>query len=381
MSARTLKSRRVTKGMSLIELMVSLTLGMLIIITIGSVYIGASRTFRMLEANSRLQENARYAIERISFDLRMAGYTGCSSQTYTNVLQNTTAWQYNLYGKPLIGYEQGQSTFPTLSGHLRGDAITIIRADNSNEYIVSSHEPSSATIHLASNADLRQGEILIATDCSHTALFQKTNPTGNNDEVVHNTGSSISPGNYTKGFKIPDNLDTKVFTPAALCAANASQSFCNDTNGSAYTFGDGSRIFRILASTYYIGTNTANEPALYRMKLGTTTGNASTTAEEIVEGIEDMQITYGMDTTTEADKIADTYLTANEIETAMTGITSEEAWKRVLSVRISLLMVTRSGEETTDKAQQISFNGQVVNRNDRKLRKVFNTTIAVRNRL
>lgn len=369
------------QGLSLIELMVSLTLGMMIIVTIGYVYVGASRTFRSLEALSRMQENARYAIERISFDLRMAGFMGCSSESFTNVLNNPEAWQFNLTGLPLIGYQDGVSVFPSaISDRLRGDAFTIIRADNSHEYIVTDYNSSSAQFKTNVNHDLGKGAILVATDCKHSAMFQMSNiGTGTNREIVHNSGGGQSPGNYTKGLGKPTDASSP-YLPAIACTASPKPSYCK-SNGTPYDdFTEGARIYKLSASTYYIGSHN-NEPVLYREALSQEGGNAVTAAEEIVEGVQDMQLTYGVDTTATADGSVDKYVTAAQVEATAPDDTKEEDWARVLSVRISLLMVSRDRENTTNEPQSYTFNGSTVTPSDYRLRKTFTTTIAVRNRL
>lgn len=351
-------------GVTLIELMISLTIGMMIIITIGYVYLGASRVFRSLEASSRMQENARYVVERVGFDIRMAGFAGCSYSTIANVLNSPQAWENNLFGQPLAGYEHGISAYPdSVSGNvLRGDALTILRADNAAEYIIDNHNPNSAQFQLTANHDIQQGEILVATDCSHAAVFQMTNVNNNNsiDTIVHNTGAG-TPGNCTKGFGLPVD--------------------CTDTNGVAYTFAAGSRIFRLNAATYYIRANAAGEPALYRQKLGHASGNSALTAEEVVEGVEDMQITYGVDTSATADGTVDAYVTADQVAATAPGSTDEDDWKRVLSIRLSLLLVSKKGEAATTKPQPYTYNGVTVTPTDQRLRKVFSTTVAIRNRL
>lgn len=357
--------RRKNAGVTLIELMVSLTIGMMIVITIGYVYLGASRTFRALEASSRMQENARYAIDRVSFDIRMAGFTGCSYSTVANVLNDPSAWEYNLFGQPLVGYEAGVSTYPLgVTGNvLRGDAITILRSDNAKEYIVDTHNPPSAQFQLTENHDLKQGEILLVTDCSHAAVFQMTNVNNNNTikTVNHNTGGSMEPGNCTKGFGLPVD--------------------CSDVNGTAYTFPAGSRIYRVSGVTYYIRTNDNGEPALYRQTLGQLSGNAVTTAEELVEGIEDLQLFYGVDTDVTADGAVNEYVAADEVTTTAPGSTEEDKWKRVLSLRMSLLLVSKNNENVTTSSQTYIYNGATTTPTDKKMRKVFTTTIAVRNRL
>lgn len=127
---------------------------------------------------------------------------------------------------------------------------------------------------------------------------------------------------------------------------------------------------RLRGNIYYVANNGFTEPALFRESLGSGGGVATSTAEELVEGVEDMQITYGEDTS--ADGSVDGYFAANAVTN----------WNNVKSVRIGLLM--RSAENgVVNQPQSVSFNGGTVTpaTGDRRLRKVFTATIAVRNRL
>jgi type IV pilus assembly protein PilW len=177
-----------------------------------------------------------------------------------------------------------------------------------------------------------------------------TNVNNNNTIAVvdHGTGASTTPGNCTKGLGHP-----------LVC----------DTNGTPYTFAPGSKILRMSGINYHIRTNGNGEPALYRTRLAASGGNSVRLTEELAEGIEDMQITYGEDTNN--DKAVDQYITANAVTD----------WSKVLSVRLSLLLASVGTDAYTTEPQQYIFNGATVTPTDRRLRKVFDTTIAVRNRL
>jgi type IV pilus assembly protein PilW len=78
MSPARLNSRRPLDrcaGFSLVELMVAITLGLLIS-TVAVQFILSSRvTYNAVETNSRIQENARFALSFLARDLRMAGYS------------------------------------------------------------------------------------------------------------------------------------------------------------------------------------------------------------------------------------------------------------------------------------------------------------------
>ena len=63
-------------GFSLVELMVSMAIGLMLLATLLAVFANASSARSELERNSRQFENGRYAVELLSDDLRVAGYYG-----------------------------------------------------------------------------------------------------------------------------------------------------------------------------------------------------------------------------------------------------------------------------------------------------------------
>jgi type IV pilus assembly protein PilW len=306
-------------------------------------------------------------------DIRQAGFRGCPPNTAAsgdiNILTAASDWDKNLIDQPLVGYDNSDTTWSTSPGGLdgvagnvlRGDALTILRADNTNEFIVASHNTGTSQITLTANHDIKQGVILIAAkdDCSRISIFQKTNTctisSGSCGNAIVQHGSSSG-------------------TPTAALGSPA---------GTTDTFGAGSRIYRLSSATYYVRTNPDSEPALYRQALGTTTGSPSNTAEELIEGVQDMQLSYGIDTT--GDGAVDSYVAAS-------SLTTTAQWLQVLGIRISLLMVSRSDENgITTQPQQYALDmngdgdtadtGETPVNADHLLHKVFTTTIAVKNRL
>lgn len=65
--------RNRNRGLSLIELMVSLVIGMVIMIAVISAYIGASGATRVAEAQARMNEDGQAVLTILSQQLRMAG--------------------------------------------------------------------------------------------------------------------------------------------------------------------------------------------------------------------------------------------------------------------------------------------------------------------
>lgn len=60
-------------GLTLVEIMVALTLGLIVLLAIGSIYLGSRQTYRVQEDNARLQEAGRYALEVVGRSIRQAG--------------------------------------------------------------------------------------------------------------------------------------------------------------------------------------------------------------------------------------------------------------------------------------------------------------------
>jgi type IV pilus assembly protein PilW len=74
-----------TKGFSLLELMVAITLGLLLSIGIISLFGSTSRTNKLQDALAHLQENGRFAVVRMDTDMRMLGGQYCTNKTGSSV--------------------------------------------------------------------------------------------------------------------------------------------------------------------------------------------------------------------------------------------------------------------------------------------------------
>ena len=330
-------------GLTLVELMVSLTIGVLLLGGLISILTSSQQTYRVNEALARIQENARYAFQILSRDIRMAGYMGCVGDGVVpvNTLNSASDFFWNL-GQPLEGFEAtGASTWTpplplspagTITSPLGGRDIIVVRGVDGGDTTVLSHPggnpPGSADLKVSVNSGLNIGDIVLVTDCLAAAIFQITNKntSAGQDNIVHNIGTGI-PGNSTKEL------------------------------GKEYSGGE---VVRIITRTYYIRTNPIGLPALY-WKRGTSQ------AEELVEGVENMQIEYGEDL--DGNRSADIYRTADQVTN----------WETVVSVRINLLIQSIDDGITT-VPQTYTFNGVSTTPTDRRLRQTFSTVISLRNR-
>lgn len=80
-------------GFSLVELMIAITLGLIVLLAVGSIFIGSRQTYRVQEDNARLQEAGRYALEVLGRSIRQAG-----ANAEMNFNKTATALQCNVPG-------------------------------------------------------------------------------------------------------------------------------------------------------------------------------------------------------------------------------------------------------------------------------------------
>jgi type IV pilus assembly protein PilW len=331
------------RGVSLIEVMISITLGLLVLVYLLKAYDNSKATFRAQDSVSRLQENARYAIYLISRDLRMAGYRGCVRDSAVASIKNTlntpAAFLYD-FEKPVQGFEgiTNGSWTPTLDSSIgpviAGTDVLAIRGTTENGIVIQQGMPdTSADLKVGNNLNpqlLQIGDIVMVSDCLGSTVFQVTHYNVSNGNIVHNTGVVVhSPGNATKDL------------------------------GRRYPAG--SQLFKLATISYYV-RNSGSGPALWRKA-----GNSP--AQELIEGVQSMQVQYGMDT--DGDLIPNSYVNA----------AVDTNFRNVVSVRIALLF--RSLEIASTDRDNRTFtllDRNVGPFNDGRMYQVMTTTITLRNK-
>lgn len=64
----------VQQGFTLVELMISMTLGLILLLIIGTAFVSSRQAFREQEDNARIQESGRFALEFIGRNIKQAGH-------------------------------------------------------------------------------------------------------------------------------------------------------------------------------------------------------------------------------------------------------------------------------------------------------------------
>lgn len=315
-------------GMTIVELMIAMTIGLVILGAVSTLFINVQLSVRNADSMSRIQENARFAIELMARDIRMAGYIGCGNlgSGTINTIANAPVPQLNA-SNAIRGQDAPSGTIAGIA-LVGGDTVTVMRGTGSDVHLVGNLLPDNANIQINSNPDgFAKDDVLMVTNCSNTDVFRVTN------------------------------------NPSSGGSATLTHAKETNTGNRIGTYGPDAFVMRLARFVYFVGTNPGtNRPSLYRANTIAGAG----VAEELVDNVENMEIEYGVDTNN--DNAADEYRAA----AAVTN------WESVISVRLRLL-VASADNNILPAAQSHTFNGTTVS--DRRMRQVFTTTIAIRNRL
>lgn len=361
MSAVSLSRRQ--HGVTLIEMMIGLVLGLLVMAGIFQIYLANRRSFVLADALSNRQEAVRYVATVLSRDARMAGYFGCLRRggVITNTL-NVAANDFRYqYGRYIDGFDaNGAAWTPALPGVLTPspapppdpvvpgtDVLTLRGTFGPEVYIV--REMPNTSADLKSNpvdpAPLADGDIVMVTDCARAAIFQITQynldntgaPNAHFGNIVHNIGAATEPGNRTK------DLERR--------------------------YPVGSQIVRIDTITYFIRNSTnGSGPALWRRIEGDNPAE-----RELAEGIENLQILYGVDN--DGDRTPEIYQTA-------AGVDAGNNWAGVVTVRVALLVAGIRDHAADHDPRQFDLLGTAIGPfSDGRLRRVVTLTLSLRNQL
>ena len=119
---------RAQAGASLIELMISITLGLILLAGLATLFSQSSQSSHELRRAAAQIENGRYAIDTLTQDLQLAGFLGdYRSTTVPAALPDpcliTSADVTNTLNLPVFGWAAGSlTTKPTVSATCSGTA-------------------------------------------------------------------------------------------------------------------------------------------------------------------------------------------------------------------------------------------------------------------
>ena len=368
-------------GLSLVELMIALTIGLLLLTGLSLIFVNSSEANRELQKTAQQIENGRYAIDIISQDLRMAGFYGhfhdlpappgtlpdpCEIADLT-ALKDALAF-------PVQGYRAANLT-------TRAD-ISATTCDTKN---------------LLTNANLSPGSDVLVIRRADTNTLARPGGVATSNEVYMQTTATLV--EILKGNGAAIGASNKV-------DGTASTWFLNDTTTPAPIRKLHVRVYFVAPCSVGSGSVTVNGvsiggictssddpiPTLKRLELISLSGSTTMRVVPLVEGIEYLKIAYGVDnsptgidtdTGLTGDATVDGAYVANP-ETDDNGVVTPASiadWSRVIAARIYVL--ARNTEQSASfidtKTYELGADDFTPGANDKYRRHVYTAVVRLMN--
>jgi type IV pilus assembly protein PilW len=291
-----LRSHR-TAGFSLVEMMIAMVLGLIVVAGLIQVLLANRKSYQLQQGTNILQQNVRFASDRIGWSLRMADFWGgnngsviTGSPSVTATGSCTQAWILDTRNG-VYGYEGG-ATFPIAdcvnnADYVKGSDVLVVRYVDANGM-----DPAAGSTIGATPKQV----YLVSAIGQQAALFLGS-------DTVPTTPPASAIGRYV----YPYHLDMYYLRPCSVPDGGTNAAHCDASDD------DGSPI-----------------PTLMRMRLDSSGG---LTEEPLVEGIEQLQFQYGI-TSTDVSHLVPVapYKNADTV--------AADEWPRVITVSVG--MVARS---------------------------------------
>jgi type IV pilus assembly protein PilW len=313
-------------GLTLIELLVSMVVGLIVILAAMASYLGSASAARVADAQAQMNEDAQAALAILSQQFRMAGNN------------------------------------PIQSGRTPEFKRNPVYRDSGPEFI-----PNSL-FHALRGCDGRFGDM----------------------DADHNIDTFTCPQQLDQPDAIAVTYEADRYnTPTSASASGPSDCIGEGAaswSANVQTIGvDGivtpqTVSFHVIEHRFFIGTSTAiTTPSLYCMN--------REKREPLVENVVDLQLSYGVvppDVVVAEGNIAG-YLSATELMNApaLGALTEAERWSRVAAVRICVVMQSqRPVAGSASATGYVRCDGSLAPAGaDGHLRRAYHATVALRNRM
>lgn len=331
----SLHSLKRQSGLTLVEFMVSIAIGMLMIAALATLIANQSTTRSDIDKSGKMIENGRYAIQTMASDIQLAGYWGELSTldaVPTSLPDPCSVVAADIEAAMPLHIQGYNNPAPLalscVTNHMAGTDVLVVRRV----------DPSTS--------DMETGGVI---DLARLKTGQTYLQTG------------LSALNFAKVFRQADgSTDAAAFT---LLKRN----------------GTPANIRKVLVNIYYVSTcsvctggSADTTPTLKRVELGVSgTAAAFLPAVTLAEGIENLQIDYGVDTAGNGTPVG-----------ADVATVAAAVWADVMTVKINILArstETTVGHQDTKSYSLGSTGGTVGPLNDGYKRHAFTQSVRLVN--
>lgn len=269
-------------GVTLIELLVSLVIGALLLAGAVTVYMQSRNTYTVSETAARLQEVARYALDNVESDVRLAGFWGLTNRS--DFIENRASPSDTAQAVASISNNCGTNWILDVDHFIDGRDATATSGAGYNLSCSGQSPASWADVLIVRRATsdtraLEAGRVQIQSNRMRAAVFK---------DGTLPTGFSASPASETRD---------------------------------------------LIVNAYYI-SNAGNAPnglpryQLRRKHLVKTASGPSVEDEEVISGVDDLQVQFGVDL--DGDGNVDQYVNPDSVP-ASSRISTARVWLRIVA--------------------------------------------------
>jgi len=332
-----------SQGFTLIELLLAMSLGSLILLSLTQVVQASKTAYRLHEGLARLQESGRLAMEFMTRDIRMSGFSGCASSQFNNIgnqLDGETgdSLMSNFQGYHLEGVDDYDGSvvryaddrpFANRTAHGRpvvGTDVLIVRLPVGQPLRLladADHRPGELWVRsVAGEPPVESGDLLLLSDCNRSRVFRASGSHWGDEE----TRSVIR--------------------------------YQGDWAARQPVFQQGAEVYRLETRMYYVRRGTRGTGNSLYLKQG----SEVSPPQELLEGVEDLQIRYGVGERQGRGLALRRFLSASAVE-------EQQLWHAVTGVRLQVSLASLEGRLLSDGSE-----------GDGRLRRDFVTLVTLRNR-
>lgn len=390
---------RRARGLSLIELLVAILLSSILVLGLVEVFAASRTAYQLSQGVARAQENSRFAMDFLQRDLRMIGHTGCvNDQALTMAGGGGINLHFNAATFPLRfdvavqGYE-ATGTAPTDARTLPATPV----AGAAGAWVPN----LPAELTGATNPPIAGSDVVVLRFLAPIGTTLASFTPGVTAVAVPGAGGGAVASEFATSrslFGLADCQRASFFQATAINATTGAVSVGPsglNTSGLSglenYSGGQGV-LYRAEAVAYYVGVNTAGVPALYRRRWEAVPGVGGaldTTTEELVEGIESLQLLFGEDSAAVTALAPSGYINAmstantigNPIPADAAGAAALARWRRVGAVQVGILSRSIQPSANAERPVESLLGVALTPPADAHFRSSYETTIALRNRM
>lgn len=389
--------------------MVGILISSILLLGMYQIFSASRVTFQMQEGLSRVQENGRFAMDYLQRSVRMVGFMGCGSDigranqtSFVNHLSDTTGTMPAATGaayrfqRPIEAYTVGSmtatadftATAASANPPLANTDVLVLRILSEESVPVIALDKAAGNLQITLRVANDTSPIFTAGTSNAIYAMQNCRSADVFQAKLNGTNLVIDGLTTPNVYRDPSVIDCSNNTGGCPWDFRISNAFLNAKPlvGPSLLNGE---IHRAEYLGLYVRNNANGVPSLYVRRFeraGDAAGLAPVgNPEELAEGVETMLLRFGVDT--DGDNVIDAYRTAAQVINGVVGDAAlDEAWRQVVSVRVGVL--ARSSEragvsgQVAGAARTYNVLGTTVTpTDDGRMRQVYETTIAVRNRL